>query len=90
MEIKDGQGKVISTKDVMKYMRNKHFFIDPFQLTISQWCYIHGKNTMDSAREWLASEDGISEYNFLEMERSYWRYLSVWEKDEWNELKQKT
>jgi hypothetical protein len=33
-----------------KYFKNKHFFIDPFQLTIAQWCYAHGWNTKDTAR----------------------------------------
>ena len=26
-----------------KYYRSKHFFIDPFELTIAQWCHIHKK-----------------------------------------------
>lgn len=25
-----------------KYFKNKHFFLDPFALTIAQWCYIYG------------------------------------------------
>ena len=28
--------------DKKKYMRNKHFFIAPFELTIAQWCYVNG------------------------------------------------
>lgn len=86
----DGKGKSL---DVYKYRKNKHFFIDPFALTIAQWCYIHGKNTKELARDWLASdksEGGITLYNFQEMERSYWKYLSVWEQDEWEILKQNT
>lgn len=23
-----------------KYFKNRHFFIDPFELTIAQWCYV--------------------------------------------------
>ena len=64
-----------------KYQRSKHFFIDPFELTIAQWCHIHGKHDVGSARDYL--DDKIQE-----MRRSYWTYLSIWEKDEWEELKQ--
>ena len=63
-----------------KYQRNKHFFIDPFELTIAQWCHIHEKHDVGSARDYL--DDKIQE-----MRRSYWTYLSIWEKDEWEELK---
>ena len=59
-----------------KYFRNKHLFMDPFALTIAQWCYAHGWNTKGLARSNLGS-------NLSEMESSYWKYLSVWEKDEW-------
>lgn len=24
-----------------KYKRNRYFFMDPFELTIAQWCYVH-------------------------------------------------
>lgn len=92
MTVDGGEGKEQSL-DVYKYRKNKHFFIDPFALTIAQWCYIHGKNTKELARDWLASdksEGGITKYNFQEMERSYWKYLSVWEQDEWETLKQNT
>ena len=64
-----------------KYQRSKHFFIDPFELTIAQWCHIHEKHDVGSARDYL--NDKIQE-----MRRSYWTYLSIWEKDEWEELKQ--
>ena len=36
------EGYVTTYKKVKKYFKNKHFFIDPFQLTIAQWCYVHG------------------------------------------------
>ena len=63
-----------------KYQRNKHFFIDPFELTIAQWCHIHEKHDVSSARDYLNGK-------IQEMRRSYWTYLSIWEKDEWEELK---
>jgi hypothetical protein len=102
-----------------RYRKNKHFFIDPFQLTIAQWCYVHGfqrqepyyrigedegsddiidldvqettPTSKDFARKYLASDSknvvgGIGAKNFAEMERSYWKYLYTWERDEWNEL----
>jgi hypothetical protein len=34
--IKDGE----SDKQTEKYTKNKHFFLDPFALTIAQWCYV--------------------------------------------------
>lgn len=61
-----------------KYFKNRHFFIDPFELTIAQWCHVHGKHEKDAARKFL-------DENINEIETSYWRYLSVWEKDDkWN------
>ena len=59
-----------------KYKKNRHFFIDPFQLTIAQWCYANGWNTQTSARTNLSSK-------LSEIENSYWKYLSTWETDEW-------
>jgi len=38
----DETGYVRTPKMVKKYFKNKHFFIDPFALTIAQWCYVHG------------------------------------------------
>ncbi len=35
-------GKKIENKYDAKYFRNKHFFLDPFALTIAQWCYVYG------------------------------------------------
>lgn len=69
-----------------KYQRNKHFFIDPFELTIAQWCYIklraNGTTPSQSEARRLLSA------NIREIESSYWKYLSVWEKDEWAQLKE--
>lgn len=41
------QTGVMVTKDgkpiyESKYFKNKHFFLDPFALTIAQWCYVYG------------------------------------------------
>ena len=58
---------------------NRHFFLDPFELTIAQWCYVHGWNTTSSARTNLGDK-------LREIETSYWEYLRVWEKDEWTNL----
>ena len=41
-----GQPGYIEThKQTEKYFKNRHFFIDPFELTIAQWCYAKGWNT---------------------------------------------
>lgn len=81
-----------------KYQRNKHFFIDPFELTIAQWCYIKlnsanvgERASKESARVLLGYNEQHPEQStskFKEIERSYWKYLSVWEKDEWAQLKE--
>ena len=83
-------GQKVQDKYEPKYFKNKHFFIDPFALTISQWCYIKlnsqtSKNaTKETARALLTNEG-----NLEEIERSYWRYVCVWgEPGEWSELKQ--
>ena len=74
-----------------KYRKNKHFFIDPFQLTIAQWCYVHeyqkgdGGYEMDNARANLENELGPG--NFRKMEESYWKYIRTWEPDEWEHMK---
>ena len=84
--VMDENGNPIYQK---KYRKNKHFFIDPFALTIAQWCYIHGWADKGTARTELAkskADGGISNAGFSEMERSYWRYLYVWETSEWNQL----
>ena len=39
--------------------------------------------TMESARTLLGDENHLGE-----IEKSYWRYLSVWEKEEWAQLKE--
>lgn len=67
----------------MKYRKNKHLFIDPFALTIAQWCYVHGWNTMSGARNNLGSD------KLIEMQKSYWKYIYIWEKPEWAELRSK-
>jgi hypothetical protein len=87
-----GLEATIGGKRVMRYWRNKHFFIDPFELTIAQWCYLKVKTTPYSggylyankanARQLLTTEGHLDE-----IQRSYWKYLSVWETDEWNTLK---
>jgi hypothetical protein len=76
---------VVPEKAGWKYVRNKHFFIAPFELTIAQWCYVKLNSNpdgiranQDNARELLSDEGHLSE-----MEKSYWKYLSVWEKDDW-------
>lgn len=115
-----------------KYYRSKHFFIDPFELTIAQWCYVYGMHrnvdgTVPTKEVEIPDSEGrnpgdegyvrttkivfdedamkdnaranfkknrnkhngsIGESKFNEMERSYWKYLSVWEKDEWAQLKE--
>ena len=83
-------GVLIDDKYESKYYKNKHFFMDPFALTIAQWCYIklnsQGRNlaTKPSARSLLSSEGHLAQ-----IERSYWRYVCVWgEKGEWDYWKQ--
>jgi len=70
-----------------KYFKNKHFFLDPFTLTIAQWCYVKLNSqrtdkddvpTQEKARELLRQEEHLAE-----IEESYWKYLQTWEKDEW-------
>ena len=70
-----------------KYQRSKHFFIDPFELTIAQWCYIklRANGTTPSQSE----ARRLLNANIREIESSYWKYLSVWEKDDWEDEKQK-
>lgn len=60
-----------------KYYMNKHLFIDPFALTIAQWCYIKGWTTKDDARTGLITDLGFD--NFKEIEKSYWKYLLTFE-----------
>jgi hypothetical protein len=77
-----------------KYFKNKHFFIDPFELTIAQWCHAHGKHTKHSAIQ-LIGEYGGSPARFSdsgkeklrEMAKSFWKYLMVWEHDLFAEKK---
>lgn len=82
-EDKHIQVKLVNGGDVV-YDENaeakRHFFIDPFELTIAQWCYIKGWKTKELARMGLDN-------NLDEIQTSYWRYLSVWEKQEWQTLK---
>ena len=66
-----------------KYHKNKYFYIDPFELTIAQWCYVKGWNTTASARSNLVGK-------LDEMRRSYWKYLYTFEKTEWDSLKSRT
>jgi hypothetical protein len=76
---------VVPEKAGWKYVRNKHFFIAPFELTIAQWCYVHDWNTIGKARQQL---NGLGQLE--EMRRSYWKYLHTWSKDEWNVLMDET
>ena len=100
-KIKDKNGKTPEDPDYIltlqkKYFKNKHFFIDPFELTIAQWCYAHGmhkgvESELDPktcARMNLSSNEngGVGLVNFKEMERSYWKYLTVWERGEWEQV----
>ncbi len=60
-------GKKIDGKYDAKYFKNKHFFIDPFALTIAQWCYVKLNSqgtrlaTPSSARDLLDREGHLSE-----------------------------
>ena len=68
-----------------KYRRNKHFYIDPLELTIAQWCHAHGWHTKGAARGGLNA--ATDKANLDEMRRSYWKYLYTYEKDKWTALK---
>ena len=70
-------------KTVRKYVKNRHFFIDPFELTIAQWCHVHGWHNLRSARTNLAGGDNA---DFAQMRRSYWKYLHAYEPEKWNAL----
>lgn len=83
-------GDLISGKYEAKYFRNKHFFMDPFALTIAQWCYIKlNSQSSNNASKSTARDLLEREGNLEEMERSYWKYLLVWEKNDWVEEKVK-
>lgn len=89
--IRDGNGKIwgqpgyIEThKQTEKYFKNRHFFIDPFELTIAQWCYAKGWNTQAAARSGLASASDNADFN--EMRRSYFKYLQTFEPTAWGDL----
>ena len=64
-----------SNGGMKKYFINKYFFIDPFELTIAQWCYAHNMNQMDTARQYLGGK-------LNEIETSYWKYMITFEMDE--------
>lgn len=64
-----------SNGGMKKYFINKYFFIDPFELTIAQWCYAHNMNQMDTARQYLGDK-------LNEIETSYWMYMITFEMDE--------
>lgn len=57
---------------------NRHLFVDPFELTIAQWCHAHGKHTKTDAINYLV---GWSKENLREMAKSFWKYLMIWEKE---------
>ena len=84
-------GTVIDGKYETKYFKNKHFFLDPFALTIAQWCYVklnsNRKTSIETPTK-VAARALFSDKQIREMQKSYWKYLSVWEKDEWAQLKE--
>ena len=85
-------GVLIPDKYEAKYFKNKHFFMDPFELTIAQWCYVklrvsNTSATKDNARMLLKDEGHL--FGDTGAEKSYWKYLSVWEKNDWVEEKVK-
>lgn len=86
---RDKDGKLMyeegNPKKTRKYFKNKHFFIDPFELTIAQWCHAHGWHDRGTARNRLANSDSA---DFSEMRRSYWKYLYTYETGSWNALVQ--
>lgn len=41
-------GEQVEGKYDAKYFKNKHFFMDPFALTIAQWCYVYGMHRNDN------------------------------------------
>ena len=73
-------------KKTRKYFKNRHFFIDPFELTIAQWCHIHGWHTRANARSGLNA--ATDKANLDEMRRSYWKYLYTYETGSWDALAQ--
>lgn len=84
-------GAIIDDKYETKYFKNKHFFLDPFALTIAQWCYVKLNSNRKTSTETptkVAARALFSDKQILEMQKSYWKYLSVWEKDEWAQLKE--
>ena len=65
--------------------------MDPFALTIAQWCYVKLRANgtapnKNNARVLLDEESHLK--GETGVEKSYWRYLSVWEKEEWAQLKE--
>lgn len=84
-------GEVVEDKYETKYFKNKHFFMDPFALTIAQWCYVKLNSIRETPTEKPTKGSAralFSEKQIQEMQKSYWKYLSVWEKDEWAQLKE--
>lgn len=93
-------GQKVQDKYETKYFKNKHLFMDPFALTIAQWCYIKlnsanvgERASKESARALLGYNEQHPEQStskFKEIERSYWRYVCVWgEPGEWDEWKER-
>lgn len=71
-------------KTTKKYFKNKHFFMDPFELTIAQWCYVKLRAdgtspNKDNARDLLDREGHLK--GETGVEKSYWKYLLAWEKE---------
>ena len=71
-----------------KYSQNRHFFMDPFQLTVAQWCHAHEKHTKHAAIQLIGQYGGsppkftdFGKAQLNEMAKSFWKYLMVWEHD---------
>ena len=57
----------------------KHFFIDPFELTIAQWCHIKGKHNTQDACEFLARAAVLDE-----IKQSYRKYMETFEPENYD------
>lgn len=72
-----------------KYRKNRHFFMDPYELTIAQWCYVMNWNnpnirSTDANTAKAAAIDylySVSPSQLNEMAKSFWKYLYVWDRN---------
>ena len=79
-----GYRKTTSGTEDYRWFRNKHFFIDPFQLTIAQWCYAKLNHTQRGSASKSTARSLLSDAGILdEMRRSYWKYLYTFERSRW-------